>query len=443
MPIIKTGVGNNDPIYPGIKIGQAKYLKQRGATIDPVFFSEKTVYSSVITVPAVNFKGLNSELANKGFQPSEDDLKIINQFTLRPHTSDEIKIYQMDAANTIPDRDNEQFPLETLQAFQEMAIGKAWADRHMWRKAPMGKIWRTDVQKIGNADFLILNVYTLNHDDDKYRQDLIRCTEAGIYFFVSIGFSIKFPRCNICDQHIWKCQHIPGWDYDYKGERVADGMGKTCLVILEEPLDFYEVSSKILLGAQYDAQMSKSLFFFEGGDVEDYQITTSDSKEEKYRNEVDQMEVKVINGGVIIDGKYREVENIKSLQDEVGVVKRQLSGFQELFKELGLENGITIDQTKKVKSQIDAGNRYIERLAENIVSKKVAMNEISEESKMTDLENWKKQSVEFLETEEKSVVNRWEKYTGVNDPILQTISTTQEKRAVEESCYLIGGKSNE
>lgn len=434
MPIIKTE-DDNMPIYPGIKIGQAKYLKQQGAKIDSAFFSKKNGYSSIVTIPAVNFKELNSELAKKGFQPSEDELKTINQFTLRPHTSEELKIYQMDAANTMSDRDNEQFPMETLQAFKDMAIGKAWADRHMWREAPMGKIWKTDVQKIGNADFLILNVYTLNHDDDKYRQDLIRGTEAGIYFFVSIGFSIKFPRCNICNQHIWKCQHIPGWDYDPKGERVANGTGKTCIVMLEEPTEFYEVSSKILLGAQYDAQMSKSFHIV--GDVQPG--VEKNLKEEK---SMEVMEVKLVPNGLIINEKYIEDEGIKSLQQELATAKAELADSAHVFKELGFEDGLNIDQAKELKVKIDAGKRFKERLAENIVAKRVAMGEVAEESKMTDLENWKKQSIEFLETEEKSVMSRWEKFTGANEPTPQT-TTTQEEKSADDSCYLVGGKANE
>jgi len=232
-------------------------------------------------------------LKDAGFEKiaaDDDALALINRFTLRPLSADEVYIRRMVVANDQLDRDHEHFSPEVLRHFAGTLPGKSFLVGHQHGSAPIGRFFHAEVlpsspyvpvgaelvsapkmnqeqapgehirregadsptlpsagaveestrlksQPSGLSDSrlnLVASFYTVKTaDNEGFRQQI----DGGVYSYVSIGFR--------CEKLV--CPHYPGKSYDGSA---ASGTWQGQAEALE--------ASLVYLGAQFGAQFVKS-----------------------------------------------------------------------------------------------------------------------------------------------------------------------------------------
>ncbi len=186
---------------------------------------------------------------------AENDLKVINQFSRRELTEDEVYIFNVTLCNNDIDRDNERFSVEALGQLAKLFVGKTGISDHSMRSADQkARIFDTWVEKREGATTvdgqplycLMARAYMLNNDTNRALIDEI---DAGIKKEVSVSCSMARGICSICgkDKRHERCEHIAGKEYG----------GKMCYVTLEDASDAYEFSF-VAVPAQREAGVTKS-----------------------------------------------------------------------------------------------------------------------------------------------------------------------------------------
>lgn len=184
-----------------------------------------------------------------------DDLKLINQYTRRELSLDEVYIFNIILCDNEVDRDYEAFSLNSLNKLAELFLGKTGIFDHNPKGSNQtARIFDTQVitdnskvTKYGQAySYIKAKAYMIKSDKNK---DLILDIDAGIKKEVSVGCSVKDKICSICGTNLKNdfCEHNLGEYYD----------GKLCFVILDNPTDAYEWSF-VAVPAQINAGVTKS-----------------------------------------------------------------------------------------------------------------------------------------------------------------------------------------
>lgn len=196
-----------------------------------------------------------------GLEVTEEELKLINRYSIKELTSEEVFTFKVAICDNEIDRDYEVFPKATLEKMAGLYVGKTIISNHQNRSENQcARIYATEVidgQGTTKNDEtyaqLIAHCYMVRTDSNK---DLITEISAGIKKEVSVGCSIKTVECSICgaNQRETLCKHWPAREYD----------GKTCYFKLFDPKDAYEVSF-VAVPAQPNAGVTKSY----GGEKED------------------------------------------------------------------------------------------------------------------------------------------------------------------------------
>jgi len=160
------------------------------------------------------------------------DMSKINAQALVELTVDEIFAFRVVACDDQPDRDNERFTLDCLQALAPLFVGRTVIMDHTWTaKNQTARIYDAYVEASDGANRLILCCYI---PISPATSEVIRSIQAGILREVSVGCAVGKAKCSICgaDKITTHCEHRPGREYD----------GQLCVVELSQPLDAFEVS---------------------------------------------------------------------------------------------------------------------------------------------------------------------------------------------------------
>lgn len=185
-----------------------------------------------------------------------DYMQLINQFSRKTLTEDDVYIFPVALCNNDIDRDNERFTVESLNELSRLYLGKTGISNHDWKSENQNsRIFYTSVNKVPNKvtktgeDFYELDAlcYMLKSEKNK---ELIDEIDAGIKKEVSVGCSIGKATCSICGRDYEtdvNCTHFKGREYG----------GKTCYVSLENPLDVYEWSF-VVVPSQPEAGITKA-----------------------------------------------------------------------------------------------------------------------------------------------------------------------------------------
>lgn len=185
---------------------------------------------------------------------SEDSLALINQYTRRDLSADEIYIFPISLCNNDIDRDYEKFTLESLNSLAPLMVGKTIVLDHSWSaRNQSARIFKTRVEKIegkttkDGEDFYHLTAlaYTTKSEANN---DFILNIDAGILKEVSVGVGVQKHTCSICGSEYYSddCPHYKGDIYDEH----------EMFVKLEEIHDAYEVSF-VAVPAQPEAGVTK------------------------------------------------------------------------------------------------------------------------------------------------------------------------------------------
>lgn len=380
------------------KVLQAKLARNKSEEFDPTILIPGTTYQTQRTIQGVHKEALR-DLVQRDFRPTEGELTKINQFTLKQLSKDEVKVFYLEACGDLVDRSSEIIVQETLEAFNDLCLGRAYTCNHDWRTDPKGVIFDAYTEQRTNKEVgkdytaHVQKIYILDIPEN---QEEIKNLEAGVYRYVSVSFSILLPKCSICGNDIRssKCPHIPGWDYDEEDNRVPSGKsGFTCYVELREPEDYYE-TSRVLLGCQYGAQVvGKSFQDNEPGTKNEKGGKEQMDELEKLKGKVGELEAKVST----LTAEKTSLEGEKAKAAEVLTV---------IFGEKVAE--ATVDQAKEVVTLRDAGAKYKQSLVDSIVGKKIFLKEIEEADREKTTEIYSKDSIERLELEEKALKTRME-----------------------------------
>lgn len=206
----------------------------------------------------IKFKSISKSSAD-----AAADIELINKYSKRQLTPDEVYVYSLVLCDNEADREDERFTDKTLEMLAPMFLGKSGLSDHRWSsKEQHSRIYRTEVEKTGKTNsfgeplvVLRADAYMLKTEDTA---PMIEAIEGGIIKEVSVGCRVSECNCIICkkplrfDWRTWteQCEtgHIKGQTYD----------GKRCVGELEKPTDAFEFSF-VAVPAQRSAGVIKGV----------------------------------------------------------------------------------------------------------------------------------------------------------------------------------------
>lgn len=170
----------------------------------------------------------------------EGELALVNTYTRRQLSADEVYLFSVALCDNDIDRDGERFTVESLFALEKLFVGRTGIVDHDPRAANMkARIISCRVEAVegrktalGDDYFrLVARAYILRSDSNR---DIIEAIDAGIVKEVSVGCAVERTVCSICGQDMRSssCSHIRGREYS----------GQLCYGELCAPTDAYEFS---------------------------------------------------------------------------------------------------------------------------------------------------------------------------------------------------------
>ena len=159
---------------------------------------------------------------------TDGDLEIINSFTRKNYTADELYVFEIRAADTRIDRDFERFDRASLEKLAEMYVGTTViADHNPRADNQCARIFKGRVETAQDGESeLILTAYTTVSGN----AELIEKIDSGIVREVSVGCAVGKRVCSVCGKE--RCNHRGGRSYK----------GSICYFTLSDVADAYEVS---------------------------------------------------------------------------------------------------------------------------------------------------------------------------------------------------------
>lgn len=188
-------------------------------------------------------------------QDKEKLLGLLNRFTRRTHTLDEVYLFDVILCDNEIDRDGDCFSDAALDALAKQFIGVTGIFDHNPKAGGQNaRIFNTAVctdetrkTKDGRPyRCLKANAYMVRTDSNA---DLIREIDAGIKKEVSVSCAVSVQACSVCGANRLKkpCGHI-------KGKRYG---GQVCHTVLDGITDVYEWSF-VAVPAQRGAGVTKT-----------------------------------------------------------------------------------------------------------------------------------------------------------------------------------------
>ena len=177
------------------------------------------------------------------------ELELINRYTLRELSAEEVFTFRLAACDNQVDRDDERFSNRTLEELAQLYPGKPVLLDHNWSaKDQTARVYAAGVEEDAvraGVKRLILRCYTPRLNST---QRAIEAIETGLRKECSVGCVVKRKLCSICGELYYEnCLHIRGQEYN----------GQRCHVVLDGAEDAYEVSM-LPVPAQREAGVVKS-----------------------------------------------------------------------------------------------------------------------------------------------------------------------------------------
>ncbi len=185
------------------------------------------------------------------------DIGLINRYSRRELTPEEVYCFSVVLCDNEVDRDWERFTEAALDKLAGLYIGKTGILDHQWTASgQVARLYRVEVEKTGEKNSLgepLLRLrgsaYMLRADST---QPIIDAIEGGIMKEVSVGFAASGCVCSICGERMeyggCKNGHRKGQEYD----------GQLCVGELRDPIDAYEFSF-VAVPSQRGAGVTKGL----------------------------------------------------------------------------------------------------------------------------------------------------------------------------------------
>lgn len=191
---------------------------------------------------------------------SEADIALINQYSVKELTPQDVFCFSIILCDNEVDRDMERFTNESLDKLAPLFLGKSVLFDHRWSaEKQVARLYRTFVEELAEKTTMGEPKKVLRGSAYMLREgnaELIKAIEGGIKKEVSVGCQMGGCKCSICGEKFsynWQtgkelCEnnHFKGDTYD----------GKMCVGDLVDPKDAYEVSF-VAVPAQRGAGVTK------------------------------------------------------------------------------------------------------------------------------------------------------------------------------------------
>lgn len=188
-----------------------------------------------------------------------EDMALINRFTLKELTPEEVFTFKAVLCDNKLDRHYEQFTLKALQRLHGLFMGKTVIKDHAHSADnQVARIFKTELQTSATElaengeqyTQLVAYCYMLRTASNA---DLIAEIQGGIKKEGSVGFRVASAICSICGTDNAKayCRHWPGKSY------AKEGGQELCTFTLADVADAYEFSL-VAVPAQRAAGVCKS-----------------------------------------------------------------------------------------------------------------------------------------------------------------------------------------
>lgn len=185
----------------------------------------------------------------------QDELALINKYTRREMTADELYTFSVVLCDNEIDRDLERFSIDALNTLAELYVGKTGVFNHEAKtENQIARIYKCYVENIPDKQTqageiyhrLVAKAYLPITEGNR---ELILLLDSGIRKEVSVGCAIGQKHCSVCGKELREgtCKHQLGKYY----------AGKLCHTVLSSPTDAYEWSF-VAVPAQREAGVIKS-----------------------------------------------------------------------------------------------------------------------------------------------------------------------------------------
>lgn len=247
----------------------------------------------------------------KGLTATDDEMKLINKFTLEPLEKEQVYTFEVIACDNEIDRDYERFDDKALSQLAKHFAGRTVIKDHMRRADnQFARVYHAEVQETSSKTSdgeplkqLVVKCYTLANEANA---QIISEIKAGIKKEVSISFLPASVKCSICgtDRRKKYCEHWWGKDYD----------GQTCHFTLTNIKDAYELSF-VAVPAQRGAGTKKEYLLDGEGDHKpaEKQAENTISHEEASEEGASSID-KDIDAQISIESAFIEIESMKEEQ---------------------------------------------------------------------------------------------------------------------------------
>ena len=137
-----------------------------------------------------------------------EELALINTYTRRPLTAEEVYVFSVTLCDNDVDRDGERFPVESLFALEKLFVGKTGIfDHEPSAKNQAARIFACAVEHIperrtvtGDEYFRLRARAYMPVTED--RRALIEAIDSGIVKEVSVGCAVERTLCSICGEEL-------------------------------------------------------------------------------------------------------------------------------------------------------------------------------------------------------------------------------------------------
>lgn len=164
-------------------------------------------------------KGLKKEAVIGSVQDSEqisvtdEELALINKYTRRQLSKDEVYVFSVVLCDNDIDRDGERFTVESLFALEKLFVGKTGIfDHNPTAKNQTARIFACAVEAVDGRktatgdDYFRLKARAYLPVSEK-NSDIILALDSGIIKEVSVGCAVEEVLCSICGEKSDTCPH--------------------------------------------------------------------------------------------------------------------------------------------------------------------------------------------------------------------------------------------
>ncbi len=309
--------------------------------------------------------------SDENTQVTGEELALINGYTRRELSKEEVYVFSVVLCDNDIDRDGERFTVESLFALEKLFVGKTGIfDHNPSAKNQTARIFSCSVEALegrktqtGDDYFrLKARAYLPVSDANK---DIILALDSGIIKEVSVGCAVSEIICSICGEHIDTCPHRRGEVYN----------SKICCGELTAPYDAYEwsfvaVPAQKLAGVTKSAStkgkendMNKILSMIESKKS----FTLSDSDCKKLSEYIDSLQQSAKDGVFYRDSLTGEVVRLSAVV-QPDISRETMESIAKTMTVAQLKEFKTAFEKKKNESVVPVPQLYNEKNKSNAVS---------------------------------------------------------------------------